>query len=110
VKDYHIFLGFSGLKTELRTKLKIEKPERDLLLWFSTADGTLRLHYFDQHKIYFILGIRSPSSGSWKIYVEKGSYQYQLTDLIIRAVPYDQLAEEFNRNFRVYGHWRRKIR
>ena len=106
MKDYQIFLGFSGLKTELRTKLKIEKPERDLLLWFSIVDGELRLHDFDKHQVYVIIGIQSESSGVWKIFLDPQSHEHQIIFEAAQSVPAEKLAADLNKKFQMYGHLR----
>ncbi len=106
MQDNQIFLGFSGLKTELRTKLKMEKSERDLLLWFSTADGELRLHDFDKHQAFIILAVQSESSGLWKIFLDQDSFEHQIIFEASHSVPIEKLAEDLNKKFRMYGHLR----
>jgi hypothetical protein len=104
MKARYIFLGFSGLKTELRTKLKIEKPEKDLLLWFSTAGRELRLHDFDKHQAFFILAVQSESSGLWKIFLDLESHEHQIILEASQSVPIEELAADLNQKFWIYGH------
>jgi hypothetical protein len=104
--SHQIVLGFSELKTELRTKLKINKQQYDLHLWFSERDGEVYMHDNDNHNACLILALQNPENNSWRIFLKPKSYKYDLIFEVVNTVPLREIQDHLNALFRSHGFFR----
>jgi hypothetical protein len=69
-----IMSGFTNIRAEFRTKLKITKPAYELALWFTFNNEILYVHDMEEHKISMALAsLVSKEQNNWKIYLKPNS-------------------------------------
>jgi hypothetical protein len=104
--SHQIVLGFSELKTELRTKLKINRQSSELHLWFSVRHGEVYMHDGDNHNACLILALFHPQDGTWKIFLDSNSYKFELISDAVTTVPISKIQKHLNDLFVLHGFYR----
>jgi len=97
--------GFSDLKDELRTRLRIQKSMSDLSLWFSVSNGEVYMHDYDNHGSNLIIALKNETTGEWRIFLKENTCRYSVVKFLIGKYPLEKLQEKFNEYFRLHGHW-----
>jgi hypothetical protein len=105
VESIQIKNGFSDLKDDFRTRLRIQKSMNNLRLWFSVSNGEVYVHDYSNHYANMILALRHDSTSEWKIFVKEKTYRYSLVRFFVDSYPLELLQDQLNEQFNLYGHW-----
>jgi hypothetical protein len=79
IEPLEIMTGFSQIKSEFRSKCKIEKPLSELALWFTFSDHFLIVHDMEEHNVSMTIAtLMSSSENRWQIFFPENSPGHQL--------------------------------
>jgi hypothetical protein len=104
MQAYQIIYGFSGIKSELRTKIRILKPIEKLELWFSIESSVLYAHDADDHPKCLALAIYDASTTTWRYLLSAESYEDMLVRDICESTPVHKVLDEIIDRFNLYGY------
>ena len=103
MQSQYIIAGFTDIKSELRIKTRTEIDITDLHLWFTLQDNVLYVHNYSDHKICTALALYKLTENSWRVYLRPGCYGEQLVVFLTAITPLNNLAENFNLHYDLYG-------
>ncbi len=102
---YQIVAGFSEIKSHLRTKAKLSKPLRELLLWFSLDGDVLFGHDFHDHKKCIALAAYNKNERRWLIVFEGGVYGRQVIKYAISGSETNNVVKALFDLYKLHGHF-----
>lgn len=106
LEAHQIVAGFSDIKTQFRTKLKIKRPLIDLRLWFTFADDALCIHDYHDHKKKMIAALYNSKTGSWRILVDKGTKAELLMLFVTKEIKPAEMQNGIRGLYSLFGYFK----
>jgi hypothetical protein len=96
--------GFSDLKDDFRTRLRIQKSMIEIRLWFSVSNGEVYMHDYENNESNLIIAMKNDLTGEWRIFLKKNTYKHSLVQFLTGKYPLEILQKKFNEYYRLHGH------
>jgi hypothetical protein len=106
MQAFQIIHGFSGIKSELRTKNRILKPLSELELWFTFQNEVFRAHDYDDHDKCLALANYDLIEGKWRYRLKPGGYGDMLVRDVCETYPPREKLRAMKDLYKLYGYAR----
>lgn len=100
---YQIIAGFSEIKSELRTKARIQKSLDEITLWFSFEENILYVHDYDDHFKCMILAIYNRGANEWMYFLAKSGYGKMLVEDVCTIYSSNEIIRKLMELYRSHG-------